>query len=52
MTVCGALLAVNGHLIRGDTPDATYDVFYRLAAGELSEADLAEWLRVKMEAAT
>jgi len=37
-------LRLNGHEFRADPAEAAV-VFIRLAAGELSEAELSEWLR-------
>ena len=50
LTACAGFLLLNGlRMTAGE--EVTYDVFYQLAAGELSEEELAEWLRVNTEAA-
>jgi death on curing protein len=42
--LCEVFLEINGYLLIADDGDL-YPVFTALAAGELSEDDLAEWLR-------
>jgi death-on-curing protein len=42
--VAALFLRINGHVLRADQAEAAI-MFLRLAAGDISEAELAEWLR-------
>ena len=48
MVVCLLFLRLNGHTIEADAADK-YRVFYGLASGEVSEAELGAWLEARWD---